>query len=391
MIVSGVNFATTVVVARQLVAEDFGLFSLAAMTCLFLANLHRAGLTQPLNVIGSSEDGAQLARRLASLLRAQAALLPLAAIAIACAAPFLFPDVALAAATIAYFTSFALQETLRRYWYTSGEIGEALRNDLLAYGLQLGTLLALAALGALHGSTAFLAMAATGLLAFAIGTRRIGRAAFDRSLSAAGTLIEFWPLAKWLLLTVLAVWGAGQAYPLLMVPLGAAAVAAFSACRVVLNAVGFVIQSVNNYIPTQAAQLLRQHGKRAFVRSLLRTCAMAVVAGAAFVTLIDLFANDLLAFIYAGRYDHAAPILRILAWGTACSYLGALLGAYALAMQDSRSNFLSNLGASIVTFTVGIWLIRTHGVPGAAVASVLSLATAMSLQAVFVCYRLYRL
>lgn len=391
VVVSGCNFATTVVVARQLVAQDFGLFSLAAMTCLFLANLHRAGLTQPLNVIGSSEDRSQLTRRLASLLRAQAVLLPLIAIAIAAVALFLFPDASLAIAVIAYFASFALQETLRRYWYTSGEIEKALHNDLLAYGSQVAVLAVLASVDALYGSTAFGAMATASLLAFAVGMRGIGRGVFDRSLPASGTLLEYWPLAKWLLLTVLAVWGAGQAYPLLMVPLGAAAVATFSACRVLLNAVGFVVQSVNNYIPTQAARILRQEGKRAFLRSVIRTCAMALAAGLAFVMLIDLFADELLAFMYAGRYDHAAPILRILAWGTACSYLGAILGAYALAMHDSRSNFLSNLGASVITFSVGIWLIRTHGIPGAALASVFSLATAMSLQAMFVVYRLYRL
>lgn len=391
IVVSGCNFGTTIVVARALTAEGFGFFSLASMTCLFLTNLHRAGLTQPLNVIGSSEDRAELARRLASLLRAQTAILPLAAVAIAAVAPLLFPDAALTVAVIAYFTSFAMQETLRRYWYTSGEIGAALRNDLVGYALQLAALAALAALDALNGSTAFLAMAATSMLAFVAGIRRIGTRAFDRSLPAWGTLIEHWPLAKWLLLTVLAVWGAGQAYPLLMVPLGAAAVATFTACRVLLNAMGFVVQSVNNYIPTQAAKTLREDGKKAFSQSVMRTCAMALLAGIAFVALIDFFADDLLAFVYAGRYDHAAPVLRILAWGTACSYLGAILGAYALAMQDSRSNFLSNLGASVVTFTVGIWLIHAHGILGAAFAAVFSLATAMGLQAMFVFYRLYRL
>lgn len=391
IVVSGCNFGTTIVVARQLTTEGFGLFSLASMTCLFLANLHRAGLTQPLNVIGSSENHEQLTQRLASLLRAHAVLLPLTAIAIAVVAPLLFPNVALALAVIAYFAGFALQETVRRYWYTSGEIAEALRNDVLSYGLQLVILLTLGNFDALGGSTAFLVMAGTSILAFVVGTRRIGTVAFERSLSTWRMLTQHWSFAKWLLLTVLAVWGAGQAYPLLMVPLGAAAVATFSACRTLLNAIGFITQSVNNYIPTQAARALRQHGKKAFRRSIVRTCAIALPACLMFVMIIHLFAEDLLAFVYAGRYDHAAPILRILAWGTVCSYLGAILGAYSLAMEDSRSNFLSNLGASIVTFTVGIWLIRAHGIPGAALASVISLATAMSLQGIFVVYRLRRL
>lgn len=388
IVVSGCNFGTTIVVARTLTTEGFGFFSLASMVCLFFANLHRAGLTQPLNVIGSGEDRAALNRRLASLLRAQVWILPLVALAIAAVAPVFFPDAALTAATIAYFSGFALQETLRRFWYTSGEIGEALRNDLLAYALQLAVLATLAGMGALQARTAFLSMAACSSLAFVAGRRRVGVSGFDRSHAAWPVLVEHWPLAKWLLLTVLALWGAGQAYPLLMVPLGAAAVAAFAACRTLLNAVGFVIQSVNNYIPTQAATRLRKEGTKAFARSLIRTCALALLGGLAFVGFITYFAQELLAILYAGRYDHSAPILRILVWGTACSYLGAILGAHSLAMQDTRSSFLSNAGASVVTFTLGIWLIDAHGILGAAIGAALSLATAMSLQAIFVAVRL---
>ena len=390
-VVSGCNFITTVILARQLSTESFGLFSLAFMICLFLSNLHRAGLTQPLNVLGSGESHERLAWRLAGLLRVQMILLPLSAIVLAAASLLLFPDAALTLSAIVYFSCFALQETLRRYWYTRVAVREALMNDLLSYGTQVVVLVALVVSDRLLVGTAFLAMGATSLLAFVAGMRRIGPATLQRAQPVSEVVAEHWPMAKWLLLTVLAVWGAGQVYPLLMVPLGAAAVASFAACRNLLNAMGLIVQSVGNYIPTQAAKALRHSGKDVLRRDIWSACAAALLAGVVFLLFIHWYAGPLLHLIYAGRYDHAAPILRTLAFGTVFSLLGAILGAYALAMEDSRSGFLSNLGASVVTFTVGLWLIGSHGVVGASLAAVLSLAVATSLQAMFVALRLRHL
>ena len=54
-IVSGCNFLTTVVAARNMTGEGFGIFSLAIAATLFLSKIHRATFTQPLNVLAASE------------------------------------------------------------------------------------------------------------------------------------------------------------------------------------------------------------------------------------------------------------------------------------------------------------------------------------------------
>ena len=84
-------------------------------------------------------------------------------------------------------------------------------------------------------------------------------------------------------------------------------------------------------------------------------------------------------------------MLRILAVGTFFSLIGTVLGAYSLAMEDSRSSFLANLGATGFTFTVGLWLIQAHGISGAAAATTLSVAVSMLLQGYLVFLRLNKL
>jgi O-antigen/teichoic acid export membrane protein len=190
---------------------------------------------------------------------------------------------------------------------------------------------------------------------------------------------------------VLAVWGASQLYPFLLAALGPAAVATYVACRNLLNATGIMVQSVGNYLPVRAAALLRRSGKAALRSHLLRTLAQAAAVGVLFVLLIVLAAGPLMHLAYGGLYDSAASLLRTLALATLFSLLGAVLGAYSLAMEDSRASFLANLGATGVALTAGAWLIHVDGLQGAAIAATLSTATSMMLQGTLVWMKLNKL
>jgi len=392
-VVSGCNFLTALLLARTLPDDAFGHYSLAFMVCLFYSSLHRALFTQPLAVLTHPEQPQLLLARLQSLIRAHWVAIPIGAILLGASAWYFFPDLAVLLAGIVYLGCFLLQETIRRYEYAARRLSSALSNDLISYGGQLVLLAMLAAVDALTAATAFIAMALSSLAAFFISLYRTGPIHPDSQnhLSVQKLFNEHWPLAKWLMVTTLAVWGAVQVYPFLMAPLGPVAVAAFSACRNPLNALGLVVQSVSNYLPIVATSVLHHGGKHGLKRHFIQTSMLAALIGAAFVFAIHWLAGPLLSFLYGGRYDHAASILKILSFGTASSLLGVVFGAYALALHDSRSGFLSNLGASIVTFTIGMWLIGTEGMHGAALGTALSLATAALLQGGFVIHRLSRM
>lgn len=387
-IVSGCNFLTTVVAARNMTGEGFGIFSLAIAATLFLSNIHRATFTQPLNVLAASEPADRQMARLSALLRAHVLLVALSALLLAVIAIAFFPQPGLAVPALLYFACFALQETLRRHWYTTNAIVRASFNDFIACGGQLAAVIAIASLGHLTPATAFAAMALSSLAAFGVGMFSLRGHPRGPAISLRELAREHWPIAKWLVLTVLAIWGAGQAYPLLMVPLGAAAIAAYSASRNLLNALSLVVQSLGNYIPSVAVSTLRTEGLSALRRRVAITTSVATLGSVIFVALSFVFALPLLDFFYGGRYNHAAGDFGILAIGAASSLLGAIFGAYALALGDSRSSFFANLGATFVTFAVGPWLIAEQGTRGAAIAASLSLFTAMVLQFVQLAYRL---
>lgn len=380
-VVSGCSFLTTLIAARTLTVESFGQFSLALLGTLFLSNLHRAVFTQPMNVLGPMEPPERLEARVHAQLRAHTLAVPLAAVFLATLAIWFFPSVQLWAAAVFSACALFLQDTLRRYWYTNGEIRSALANDVVSYVGQLLAMVALVMLGALSAASVFLAMGASSLAAFALGVRTLPTRGSASHFSVASMLAEHWPMARWLVLTALAVWGAGQVYPFLVAPLGPEVVATFAACRNLLNAVGPVVQSLGNYVPSRVAALVAAGNTRAVSHHLRKMLAHTAWVAILFLALIQGFAQELLHGVFAGKYDAAAGVLRILSLGTVCSLLGSLLGAYSLALQDSRASFIANLCATGLTFTVGVLLVSSHGVVGAAVGNVISLSFATLVQA----------
>ncbi len=379
-IVSGSSFLTLVVIGRFLAASEFGWFSLAMLATFFLANMHRAVFTQPMNVLGASESATQSSARVQQVLRAHVLAIPLSVGLLVALSFWFFPDMPLLLACSAYIACFYLQETARRFWYTQQKIERALRSDAISYGGQLLLLLGAGLFWQLDGAGAFLIMAVTSLLAFLLDVAAGGLLARSGATTATA-LSEHWPMSKWLVLTVLAVWGATQLFPFLLAPLGAATVAAFVACRNLLNVVNVFTQTIGDYLPVRAAQLLQQHGRDALrdhVRSAMVKC---LVGGGAFLLVMVLIARPLLDLVYKGLYNDAAGVLVILALGRFFSIFAITLGAYAHAMQDTRASFIANIGATLFNASAGLWLIKTHGAVGAAWAATLGMLVATLIQA----------
>ncbi|MDO9215914.1 MAG: polysaccharide biosynthesis C-terminal domain-containing protein [Lacisediminimonas sp.] len=382
-IVSGSGFLTLVILGRFLGAPEFGLFSLAMLATIFLANLHRAVFTQPMNVLGAGEPAAQSATRLRQVLGAHLLAIPLSMALLGAVSFWFFPDPPLLLACCAYLSCFFLQETARRFWYTRQKMARALCSDAISYGGQLLLLLAAGLFWRLDGPSAFLIMAATSLLAFVVDV--IAGGLLARAQTHTGNMLAaHWAMSKWLVLTVLAVWGATQLFPFLLAPLGAATVAAFVACRNLLNVINVLTQTIGDFLPVRAALLLRQQGRDALRKHLTKSMLQCLVAGSVFLLVMILVAEPLLDLVYKGLYNEAAGVLVILAIGRFFSLFAITLGAYSHAMQDARASFIANIGATLSNATVGLWLIKTNGAAGAAWAATLGMLVATMIQAVLV-------
>lgn len=387
-LVSACNFLATLLVGRFAGPSEFGTFVLAFTCIVLLGNLHRALVTQPLNVLGASETLAQLQQRAATLLRDHLVLIPVAALLLAATGWLFFPSLALVACASLYLALYMVQDFVRRWWYTRGHIGRALRLDLLMYVGQVAGLAALGLTGQLSAKTAFFAMAAAAALCVLASLPLLIRLA--RTSAAGSGMQANWQLGKWLMATVVATWLASHIFPYLLASAGPEAVALFAAARNLLNGVNVLVQTANNYLPTKLRKLMAA-GKELAVRNyFIDVLAIVGLVAGALCLGAALWSPVLLRWIYGQAYVEGAGVMVILALGTFFTALGAVVGALALALGDARSSFIANATAAVFTLSVGLELVVRYGVSGAAVASSVGIMIAVVVQTLLVIRRVRR-
>lgn len=388
MVVSGSNFLAILLVGRIIPQAEFGAFALAYASVIFLANLHRAFVTQPLNVLGAVESPLRRARRLQALLIAHRLLLPGGWGCLALASYFFFPSPCLALAACAYLAVLLPQDLMRRYWFTIGDVRLVLRSDLVASG---GQVFAVALAGGMLGSHAagcFAAMGVPVALALLLGRRYGPPRMVTAGVPTPPVLREQLQFSGWLIATVFVTWAGSQLYPFMLADLGPTAVALFAASRNLLSAVNVIVQAVSNYLPTTFRRLLVAGQVREFSALSFRTGVNVVMLAGLLLLMCAVFAAPLLALTYGQAYREAAPLVVVLAAGAVFMALGSVVGAMALALGDNRSSFIANAAASLFTLTAGQWLVAHMGLSGAAIATSCGLAVAVLVQALLSIHRL---
>ncbi len=380
LLVSGVNFLTVVYLGRQLAPEAFGMFTLAYLSVLGLATLQTALVTQPLNLLGATRPADVNLGHLHALLRLFGWVwLPLNLLLLGVLSWLFFPQPALFAAAGAYLCGFLLQELLRRYWYTCGQISRALVNDLI-YAGQLPLIVLWAQRDGFDPVVALTLMALTSFLAMAHGMWRLRRAP-SVPVSTRAVVDQHRQMGAWLLLATASAYGATQLYPYMLASAGAGAVAAFAAARNVVGALNVVVQAANNYLPIRSKQVLAYDGPRTLSGYLTRAgVALALVAGV-FSALLAWRSEELLAWIYGKSFENADQLLALLAVSGFCFALFPVFNAGIMALNRLSVIFAANLVATAFNLSAGWWLIDRYGVRGAAVAASASMALVLVLQA----------
>ena len=383
LLVSFGTFVVTLVAARSLSTTDFSTLTLTLLISMLMANIHRAAVTQPANVLGATEKAPAAQVRLARTLTLSSAL------AVMSVAVFVAVGAVVGLAALdmllgwLVFAVFSYQDTLRRHAYTRHDLRVALTLSTLAQLFLFGGLGLLHIAGWASKESFLVVMASSSGVAAAWGAWRL-EARPQWHLSAAQAVwSENRPIATWLLLTVAAVWGASQLYMFLGAALGPLAVAYLAASRNILNALHVLSQTLANYIPSRVAICLAEEGvpgvKRFLYRNLLTTAALASV----FLLAIFLAAEPLLHLLYGESFVAAAAVLCILAVGYVMSLFGTVLGTFCFGLGDSRSGLVANLTGVVFTLSAGLWMTMNHGLEGLAWALTVSLSVIAASQGCF--------
>lgn len=84
------------------------------------------------------------------------------------------------------------------------------------------------------------------------------------------------------------------------------------------------------------------------------------------------FAGPIMKLLYGAAYDAGIPVLRILIWQTAFSYMGTVRNIWILAQERYDRLWVINLCGALTNLALNLWFIPVWGACGAAAASLLT-------------------
>lgn len=370
--ISGVNFLTSILLARTLGLEKFGAYTLAWFAVLFVSSLQFALISAPMMSIGSKQSASRASRYFGSVFAQQmifAAVSGVIVLAGAWLCGFFFPDwqvgmlaVPLALATVAY----QMRDFVRRYLFTCSRFGTALLFDVATYGIQIGLLGWLAFRGRMDVSDPLwivLISAVVGLL---------GIASFIGKLSLhvihfRVVLRRHWRFSRWL--GASAILQVISSQVMLIVSgavLGTAAVGALRASQNLMGAAQILFFGLQNIIPVRAGNHYRKDGIDGLVSYIKRAAGGMELATGAIALTFAVAPEFWLSLLFGDQFAGNGRLVRWYAVSYMVVALSFPLSGGLWALESTRPIFICYAITTAVALTTAYPLLINFGVDGAA-------------------------
>lgn len=316
VLVSGMNFLTTAMLARMLGVYRFGVFSIFYTVLLYLSTFQLALIASPMLTLGPQikdpEQRQSYLRGMGGYQRLFALACTVATILFALCDKLVPPRYripgSLVPAYVVTVLCYQLQDWYRRYCYAGDRARKAFSNDAISYGGQVAALCGLCWGHAMGVSSAYYAVGLTSLAAYAVGYCRDDIGAGWREICNAFS--RSWDFGRSLLVASQSQWLG--TYGLYLVVAAVAGVEAASGIRAAMAMVGptaVLFRFIDNVVPVRAARTFTLGGERALMRYLRRTTLILVIVVGAPLTVLSLFAKETLSLVFGIGYARYASLV----------------------------------------------------------------------------------
>jgi O-antigen/teichoic acid export membrane protein len=373
-LVSGSNFALSILYARWLAADDYGRFAVLFGIFLLASSFHNAMLLEPMSVLGPARNDVSRRGYIGDLVVLHFATTFVVAAILSASGGVLWlrnaeigRDLAWLAAALPVILLFWL---LRRVCYLSGDSGRAARSSLVYAAVMLALVQWKSA-----ASPAF-AFAAMAFAGGAASLTLFRRGDFEKAGGQWRRLLrEHWRYGRWVVAVAPAYWATGAVFgPLAGALIGLSNAATMRAAENLLQPLNQVLTAITLLIlPWLSGSVANKRVNR--LRLLSRRASFAG-AGLALIyaSALLVFGRDLVAWVYpGGSYQEAFKLLPIFCAAAvvrSASDLGASLTLRARARPDVV--FWATAAGAVVGLIAGVVLIKQQGIRGAAWAGLLA-------------------
>jgi O-antigen/teichoic acid export membrane protein len=372
------NLVCVVLVARSVSMSDFGAFALATAALLFANSIQNAVVTGPHAVFSASLNDRQFREFTTILGSLQLVIAISSTIGIMLGSLILersSPTTA-SAVMIAALVSLVWQgqEFTRRVMYAKSDAIGAAVNDSINYGLQACAFAVLWYMDKLSIDRALWAMAATSVVALAVGLWRI-QGEFIRTVTLRRALQVFretWQYGRWMLASSITYWSSGQLFPVLAAALvGLDATAAIRAAQTLLGPAHIFFRFVETSLTPTAARLRDQDGRAALTSLLARVAMISVAIFGLTSALLLIVADNVLASAFGESYAGYSILLGLVIISYVFLIVSAILSLGLRAERKSHPIFTAGLVSAIFALTLGPLLVSLWGANGAAIGLVM--------------------
>lgn len=312
--VSGLNFATGILLARFLGIEGYGKFVLYYSVLLYANTLQQALIIAPMLSIAPQLNNIKRTNYLGGVLSLQFALSLSLSIVI-----FLVGNVLDYFSQSWNFTSeifpislsiffFQLQDWLRRYYFISSKSLSAFLNDFISYGGQVVALAFLCKMQILSISWAFWVIALTSAIAFVIGI--IAERLYPLKQQTLQALQQSWKSGINLLMAGQINWLGTQGVLVLSgLILGSEALGGIRAAQNITGPFNILFQGMENFVPIKASQKYAEGRLRALIYFLAKVSIIGTAILSILFVSISFFSEKLMIIAYGQDYSSYSNLI----------------------------------------------------------------------------------
>lgn len=381
------NFILNVLLARWLLPDDYGAFTVAFSVFLLVAVGHGALMAEPMMVFGAGRYADRFRPYLRTVLEGTVGLSLLVAAAMVATGLFgapvgLPPEVGRAMVGLALAIPFILSQwLLRRACYVEGPVTNAAWAGAVYLALVVPGALMLERIGMLDGARAYGLMGVASLVSAVWLVWRLGLPRERSRVEWRTVAVSHWGYGRWALASGVLHWVPVNLL-LLVVPLytGLSGAGSLRAAMYLVMPFWQATTALSNVL---LPSLVRARGTSAFRRRTLVALMLFTGGGAAYGLALVVGGQSAAGLLYAGHYTFDLGLLVPIGLATAVSGCSLVLTAALLAVERPDLVFWGHVGAVAVTLTAGLFLTATMGVTGVATSLLLAwLAQAAVLGAV---------
>lgn len=373
---SACNFLTTILLARALGLEAFGIYTMVWLALYLAMSLQLGLIVSPMMSIGTKEQGAEAEAYYTIVFLHQAGYVVVASGAIFVALTFVAgTDSTLAGAALPgamAAASYLTQDFLRRYLFARRRPAGILLIDAINQALKLGALAALWQAGMIGVATALWAVAAAAAVSTLCGLGMSGPLLWRRQVLASVTGRQ-WRSARWLVLTGSVQWVLSYSGLLVTAGLfGPKVLGALRAAQSLLAVLNVVREALENIVPPLAGKAFAEGGMPALHRTLRRAMLFAGLVGAVTVLGLGLFGPWLLHRLYGGEILEFDWVIIWYAFAFPMALTSLVLGCAFRALERTRPVFVASLVGGCFNLLVVYPAAAAFGVAGLIAVTLLS-------------------